>query len=75
MTPSDLKKQKQKIKKKNMEMNLQLRQVVRRHYAREEGQESHDTIRFVKRKTKNEEEKKHGNEPAAASGCAPKLRV
>jgi hypothetical protein len=37
-----------------LDQPLQLRQVVRRHCAREEGQESHDTVRFEKRKTKNE---------------------
>jgi hypothetical protein len=35
---------------RRLDQPLQLRQVVRRHLARKEGQESHDTVRFEKRK-------------------------
>ncbi len=46
---------------RRLDQPLQLRQVVRRHCAREEGQESHDTVRFEK-KEKQMKKKKQGNE-------------
>ncbi len=58
MTPSDLKKEKQKMEKKKHGNEPQLRQVVRRHCARARRVKNLMTpTDLKKRKTKNEEEK------------------
>jgi hypothetical protein len=54
---------------RRLDQPLQLCQIVRRHCAREEGQESHDTVRFEKRKkTKNNMEINSVLDPDSGSG-------
>jgi hypothetical protein len=71
MTPSDLKKEKQKMKKEKKFGNEPLA-----------ASDCAPTLRVRRDPVKNlmtpsdlKKEKKHGNEPSAASGCVPTLRL